>query len=239
MNPTLEFHYVSHTYNSGRVASHALRQVTFSVSPGEMVALMGPSGSGKSTVLRIAGGLETPTKGQVLVEGVALRDQSATELAAVRRRAIGYVFQEYNLVPSLTVVENASLPLELDGVSIRLARVQAMGALADVDMDSMADHFPDDLSSGEQQRTAIARAIVGNRRLILADEPTGALDTLGGEGVMRLLRGLCDRGQSAIIATHDATHASWADRVLFLRDGSLVDQARHAGPEVLLGSGRH
>jgi putative ABC transport system ATP-binding protein len=184
---------------------------------------MGPSGSGKSTLLTLAGGLDTPTAGEVLVEGVGLSGLSRRELAKLRRRSVGYVFQDFNLIPALTALENVSLPRELDGIATRRARKEALEALEEVDLGDLADRFPDDMSGGQQQRIAIARAIVGERRLILADEPTGALDSETGEAVLRLLRGRVDAGAGALLVTHEARHAAWADRVVFLRDGVVVD----------------
>jgi putative ABC transport system ATP-binding protein len=210
--------------------------VSLKVDEGELVAVMGPSGSGKSTLLNLAGGLDAPTSGEVLVEGTDLAGLSRHALAAVRRRSAGYVFQDLNLIPALTAAENAALPRELDGVKARTARREAIHALEEVGMDELADRFPDELSGGQQQRVAIARALVGPRRLVLADEPTGALDSTTGEMVLRLLRARCDAGASAVLVTHEARHAAWADRVVFLRDGTLVDETGAAKPvESLLG----
>jgi putative ABC transport system ATP-binding protein len=232
----LELRDVSRVHGSGDTAVHALRGVSLEVDEGELVAVMGPSGSGKSTLLNLAGGLDAPTSGEVLVEGTDLAGLSRHALAAVRRRSAGYVFQDLNLIPALTAAENAALPRELDGVKARTARRQAIHALEDVGMDELADRFPDELSGGQQQRVAIARALVGPRRLVLADEPTGALDSTTGEMVLRLLRARCDAGASAVLVTHEARHAAWADRVVFLRDGTLVDETGAAKPvESLLG----
>jgi putative ABC transport system ATP-binding protein len=223
MTAVLELIEVARVHGSGATAVHALRGVSLEVSPGEFVAVMGPSGSGKSTLLNVAGGLDTPTTGDVVVEGVALDGMTRGELAQVRRRSVGYVFQELNLIPALTAVENVSLPRELDGVSARKARAEALSALKEVDLAGVADRFPDELSGGQQQRIAIARALVGPRRLLLADEPTGALDSVTGEDVMTLLRARCDQGAAAVMVTHDARLAGWSDRVVFLRDGAIVD----------------
>lgn len=220
----LELRAVSRIHGHGDAAVCALDDVSFAVRAGEFVAVMGPSGSGKSTLLTLAGGLDTPTSGDVIVGGVRLADLSRTALAKVRRQAIGYVFQSLNLIPSLTAVENVMLPRELDGVPTRRARREATAALRDIGLDELVNRFPDDMSGGQQQRVAIARAMIGSRRLILADEPTGALDSVTGEEVLRLLRSRCDAGAAAVLVTHDARHAGWADRVVFIRDGRIVDE---------------
>ena len=231
----LELRRVAKLYGEGPTEVHALRDVDLSVEPGALVAVMGPSGSGKSTLLTIAGSLEEPTRGEVLVGGIDLATMSRNERAKLRRRSIGYVFQDFNLLAGLTAVENVALPLELDGVRARSARVAGMEALVALGLEDRAGHFPDELSGGERQRVAIARAVVGDRHLLLADEPTGALDSVNGDAVMRLLRAACRRGVAGVIVTHDAQLASWADRVVFLRDGRVVDQtAPPAGPESLL-----
>ncbi len=226
--PALEIIDVSRIHGRGDAAVHALRDLHLSVAPGELVAVMGPSGSGKSTLLNIAGGLDQATAGRVRVAGQELGSLSKGELAAVRRRRVGYVFQDYNLVPGLTAVENVALPLELDRVRTREALAQARTALAEVGLTGLEDRFPDDLSGGQQQRVAIARAVVGERSLILADEPTGALDSETGEQVLALLRARCDAGAAALLVTHEARHAGWADRVVWLRDGAVRDEAASA-----------
>ena len=234
----VELRRVSKVYGSGATEVHALRDVDLAVEPGELVAVMGPSGSGKSTLLTIAGSLEDPTGGEVTVGGVSLAQLSRNELAALRRRAIGFVFQDFNLLAGLTAAENVSLPLELDGTPVSSARVAALGALERLGLADRADRFPDDLSGGERQRVAIARAVVGERYLLLADEPSGALDSANGESVMRLIRASCQGGVAGVVVTHDAQLASWADRVVFIRDGRIVDQTRQPdGPESLLEAG--
>lgn len=234
----LELRGVRKVYGAGEAQVCALSGVDLTVEPGALVAVMGPSGSGKSTLLTIAGSLEEPTAGEVLVDGTALSGLSADARAALRRRAIGYVSQEFNLLPGLTALENVSLPLELDGTGVRAAQVAGRVALDQLGVGMLADRFPDQLSGGERQRVAIARAVVGERRLLLADEPSGALDSANGEAVMRLILGACRRGVAAVVVTHDAQLASWADRVVFIRDGRLVDQTvAPPGPEALLGSG--
>jgi putative ABC transport system ATP-binding protein len=235
----LEFQQVSKAYGQGASEVQALCEVSLVVEAGMMVAVMGPSGSGKSTLLTIAGSLESPTSGEVLVGGAALTKMSRNDRARLRRRSIGYVFQDFNLLPGLTAAENVTLPLELDGVTARKARVVGLQALEDLGLGNRASAFPDELSGGERQRVAIARAVVGDRRLLLADEPSGALDSVNGEAVMRLLHEACKQGVAAVVVTHDAQLASWADRVIFLRDGRVVDQtAPRPGPESLLTPGQ-
>jgi putative ABC transport system ATP-binding protein len=219
----LELRDVHRVHGSGAGAVHALRGVTLTVDAGELVAVMGPSGSGKSTLLNLAGGLDRPTGGEVAVDGTVLGRCGRSALAALRRRRIGYVFQDLNLLASLTAAENVALPLELDGTGVRKARKLALAALSEVDLDGYGPRFPDQMSGGEQQRVAIARALIGERCLVLADEPTGALDSHTGEAVLRLLRSKVDGGAAGVLVTHDARHAAWADRVVFLRDGVIVD----------------
>jgi putative ABC transport system ATP-binding protein len=231
----LELRAVSKTYLDGAAEVHALREVDLAVEPGKMVAVMGPSGSGKSTLLTIAGALEMPTAGEVLIAGQPLSAMSRDDRARLRRRAIGYVFQDFNLLPGLTAAENVALPLELDGRPAGKARAAGLRALEELGLADRASRFPDQLSGGERQRVAIARAVVGDRRLVLADEPTGALDSANGEAVMRLILTACKRGLGAVVVTHDAQLASWADRVVFIRDGRVVDRtAPRPGPDSLL-----
>jgi len=236
----LDVRDVHRTHGTGPAAVHALRGVSLTVGPGELVAVMGPSGSGKSTLLALAGGLDSPTAGEVRVEGQPLAALDRRGLAQLRRRRVGYIFQNLNLLGSLTAVENVALPLELDGTGVRRARAMARAALAEVGLPDLGDRFPDQLSGGQQQRVAIARALVGERRLVLADEPTGALDSQTGEAVLHLLRRRVDAGAAGLLVTHEARHAGWADRVVFLRDGVLVDSTAPLGSveQLLSGSGR-
>jgi putative ABC transport system ATP-binding protein len=237
MTSALEMRQVSKVYGSGPTEVHALCEIDLSVERGELVAIMGPSGSGKSTLLTIAGSLEQATSGQVLVDGVDLATTSQSERARMRRRSIGYVFQDFNLLAGLTAVENVTLPLELDGMHAKAARATGLEAMGQLDIADHADHYADELSGGERQRVAITRAIVGERGLLLADEPTGALDSVNGEAVMRLLRAATRRGVAGVVVTHEAHLASWADRVVFLRDGHAVDQTvAPPGPESLLAA---
>lgn len=199
----------------------ALDGVDFTVGKGELVALMGPSGSGKSTLLTIAGGLESPSSGSVDLDGTDLWSLSQSRLAEVRRRTIGFVFQDFNLLSGLTAIENISAPLELDGRSAKQARPQAVERLAAVGLADRAEAFPDDLSGGERQRVAIARALVGDRKMLLADEPTGALDSATGREVMSLLRDACTPTTAVVVVTHDEAVADWADRVVTIADGRI------------------
>jgi len=236
--PVLLLSAVTRDHVQGDTTVHALRGVDLAVDAGELVAVMGPSGSCKSTQLHIAGGLDTPTSGQVFVEDRDLASLSAAQVAAVRRRSVGYVFQDLNLLPSLSAIENVALPLELDGVRGGVARRTARAALEEVGVAALAGRFPDEMSGGQQQRVAIARALVGPRRLLLADEPTGALDSATGEEVLRVLRARCEAGAAGVLVTHEARHAAWADRVVFLRDGVVVDQSGPvSGAESLLAGG--
>ncbi|HEX6147014.1 MAG TPA: ABC transporter ATP-binding protein [Acidimicrobiia bacterium] len=238
MTAMLEMRRVSKIHGSGATEVRALREVDLSVNRGELVAVMGPSGSGKSTLLTIAGSLEEATSGEILIDGSEISALSMDDRARLRRRSIGYVFQDFNLLAGLTAVENVALPLELDGVPSSQAQDSAYEALRSLSLEDRAVHFPDDLSGGEQQRVAVARAVVGNRRLLLADEPSGALDSVNGEAVMRLLRDACQRGMAGVVVTHDSQLAAWADRVVFLRDGRMVDQTiTPSGPESLLEPG--
>ncbi|MEU4390784.1 ABC transporter ATP-binding protein [Kribbella sp. NPDC023855] len=226
MSIILDIRNLSRVHGTGEQAVHALRGVDLAVESGELVAVMGPSGSGKSTLLTCAGGLDRPTGGEIMIDGNDLATLGAKAVAALRRRRIGYVFQDFNLIPALTAAENVMLPLELDGTRARAARKHAEAALAEVAIGELADRFPDEMSGGQRQRVAIARAIVGERRILLADEPTGALDSETGEAVLQLLRDRCDQhGIAGVLVTHDARHAAWADRVVYLRDGVLVGQS--------------
>ena len=232
--PVLHLDTVTRIHGQGATEVHALRGVSFTARAGELVAVMGPSGSGKSTLLTLAGGLDSPTSGTVSVEGSDLATLGNAGRARMRRTSVGYVFQDFNLIPALTAAENVALPRELDGARRGEARRAALAALREVGIEELADRFPDEMSGGQQQRVAIARAIVGDRRLILADEPTGALDTDTGEEILRLLRARCDAGAAGVMVTHEARHAAWADRVVFLRDGVVVDETGADEPEELL-----
>ena len=219
--PVLKMRRVGKTHGKGAQRVDALVDVDLDVAPGEFVAITGRSGSGKTTLLNIAGALDEPTTGNVWVSGKDLGDMTRAELARIRRVSVGYVFQQFNLLPALTAAENVSLPLELDGMRIEDARGFAEVALDEVGLGGMGDRYPDQLSGGEQQRVAIARGLVGPRTLLLADEPTGALDEATGESILKLLRERCEMGASALMVTHEPAFAAWADRIVRIRDGHI------------------
>lgn len=228
----LELIDVQKTYGTGENEVHALRGATLQVKAGELVAIMGASGSGKSTLLTIAGGLEVATIGDVRINNNSLPNLKPAQLATLRRTTIGYVFQDFNLIPSLTVIENVALPLELDGVKVRKARKAALDALEGMEIGELANRFPDEISGGQRQRVAIARSFVGPRQVLLADEPTGALDSKTSESVIRALRKRIDSGIAGVLVTHDAKLAAWADRILVIRDGQIVEEiSNNIAPE--------
>ena len=217
----LQLTNVGKTHESAHRAVVALRDISLTVNPGEFVAIMGPSGSGKSTLLNLAGLLDTPTQGKVTINGQETSGLDENARAAIRRRDIGFVFQSYNLVPSLSVLDNVALPLKFD--SNAKADDLALEALADVGIDNLADTYPGDISGGEAQRVAIARALAGPRRLLLADEPTGALDTSSGDQVMKVLRSRITAHTAGLLVTHEPRFAAWADRTIYLRDGEIQE----------------
>lgn len=222
----LEFIDVVKSFGAGATEVRALTDVTLGFPAGQFCAVMGPSGCGKSTLLHLAGALEAPNAGRVLVDGVDISTMSAVEQAELRRRHVGYVFQQLNLIPALTAIENVMLPLELDGVPTKQARARAADMLRRVELTQQTDRYPDDFSGGQRQRIAIARAVIGDRRLLLADEPTGALDTVSSDEIVSLLASVCrDNGTTVVMVTHEPRLASWADRTVFLRDGRLADDS--------------
>lgn len=234
----LELVDVTRVHGSGQTEVRALDGVSLRVEAGELVAVMGPSGSGKSTLLNLAGGLDRSTSGRVLVQGAELGTMGQDGLAALRRRAVGFVFQDFNLVGSLTAAENIGLPLELDGLALATVREKALEALTEIGLADVSDRFPDEMSGGQRQRVAIARALIGSRTLVLADEPTGAVDSVTGEAILRLLRSRIDAGAAGLLVTHEPRHAAWADRVIYLRDGRIVDDlGAVAGSGVGSGAG--
>jgi putative ABC transport system ATP-binding protein len=225
------------TYRGSGAEVRALDGVDVDVDEGEFVAIMGPSGSGKSTLLHVLGALDVADEGDVRLAGVSLAGRSLAELAAVRRQQVGFVFQLFNLVGVLTVAENVELPAALDGTKegVRAERVDAL--LRQLDLDDRRDLLPAQISGGEQQRAAIARALVNEPAVVLADEPTGNLDRRNGAEVMALLRDVNDRGQTIVLVTHDPTVAAHARRVVFMRDGRLEDELavpRRGSPAAIL-----
>lgn len=223
---------VTKSFLSGEAAVQAVRGISVGIVPGELTAIVGPSGCGKSSLLSMLGAIDTPTSGQVFVGGVDVASLNDYDRTLLRRRKIGFVFQAFNLMPTLTAIENAALPLELDGMSQRDAHAKAKVGLEQVGLGRRLDHLPGMLSGGEQQRVAVARALVTQPTLLLADEPTGNLDTAGSEQVMKLLRDLvADFGQTVIMVTHDAEIAAAADRVLRMRDGVIASDTRPNGGE--------
>ncbi len=220
---------LSKQYRMGATTVNALIGVNLAVEPGEFLAVMGPSGSGKSTLLHLLGGLDQPSSGKVILDGQRLSDLSDKQATLLRRRRIGFVFQFFNLLPTLTAEENLALPLLIDRRPLRQYQDRIDELLALVDLEERRAHKPDQLSGGEQQRVAIARAMVTEPAIVLADEPTGNLDTLAGDGVLRLLRRAChERSQTLIMVTHNPRAASHADRILFLRDGQVVGETHLA-----------
>ena len=227
--PALVLEAVCRIPQDGPTTITALDHVNLTVMPGELVAVMGPSGSGKTTLLNIAGTLDAPTSGRVFIAGNDSGYLPPTARATIRRAHVGFVFQDFNLIPTLTVLENVSLPLELGKMPTKEARAQGRAALEDINQTDLADRYPSEISGGQRQRVAIARALVGVRQLILADEPTGALDTTTAESVMQLLRRRVDDGAACVLVTHEPRFAAWADRVVYLRDGKIVDEADNNG----------
>lgn len=233
-DPILSFRAVTKTFHHGTVAVPALRGVDLDLVPGTITAVMGPSGSGKSTLLHLAAGMVIASSGQVLVGGQEVSRCTPAQLARLRRTDVGVVFQQYNLLPTLTAVENVTLPLELDGHRMRDARALAETALERVGIDRPFDRFPDDLSGGQQQRVAIARAVAVPRKVVLADEPTGALDTETGDRIMELFGELARQGAAVLVVTHEPRVASYADRVVNLRDGLVVSDTDRFHAEATL-----
>ncbi len=228
----LETNGVSKQYQMGKVMVDALAGVDLSIEQGEFVAVMGPSGSGKSTLLHLLGGLDQPTGGEVALDGQTLSALSDKQITITRRRKMGFIFQFYNLIPTLNAEENVALPLLIDGQRPKHYIERVTRLLEMVGLAERRNHKPDQMSGGEQQRVAIARALVTEPAIVLADEPTGNLDSRAGGEILKLLRQLCDDlGQTIVMVTHDPKGASRADRVVFLKDGHIID-------EMQLGDGK-
>jgi putative ABC transport system ATP-binding protein len=223
--PVISARSLTKTYQLGEVAVHALQDVSFDIRRGEFVAIMGPSGSGKSTLMNLIGALDTPTAGELAINGVSIASLSGDELADLRNRTIGFVFQQFNLLRRTTALENVKLPLAYARDPGRQAQADELAAqrLREVGLEERMDHVPSQLSGGQQQRVAIARALVNSPSLILADEPTGALDTHTSEEIMGLFRRLTEQGMTVIIVTHEADVAAYAERLLRVRDGRIVE----------------
>ena len=214
-------------YGTGQTAVTALNNLSLNIDQGEFVAVMGPSGCGKSTLLHLVGGLDTPTKGQVIIDGHNLSRLDDNRLTELRRRQIGFVFQFFNLIPVLNATENAALPLILDGIKPAEARAKADTWLDRLGLSDKKDKRPDQLSGGQQQRVAIARALTTEPALVLADEPTGNLDSRSADEIATLLRQIADEWKRTILmVTHDPRIAAYADRIIFLKDGTIVDDTR-------------
>jgi putative ABC transport system ATP-binding protein len=228
--PILEAQVLRKQYRLGEHTVDALAGVDFLVEKGEFVAIMGPSGSGKSTLLHLLGGLDKPSDGEVTLAGQRLSILNDTQATLVRRHNVGFVFQFYNLLPTLTAEENVALPLIIDGQSLRQHRAHIDALLELVGLTDRRRHKPDQLSGGEQQRVAIARALATEPAIVLADEPTGNLDSKTGTAIMELLRRSCDElGQTIVVVTHDPRAAAYADRIVFLGDGQVIGETTYEG----------
>ncbi|MDB5848066.1 MAG: macrolide transporter ATP-binding protein, partial [Rhodoferax sp.] len=221
--PVIELRRIVKTYASGEAEVHALRGVDLRIDRGEFVAIMGASGSGKSTLMNILGGLDLPTSGTYHLAGEALEGMAPDQLAAVRNRRIGFVFQHFNLLPRTSALENVELPMVYAGVRAPERHARAAAALQRVGLGQRTGHTPAELSGGQQQRVAIARALVNQPSLILADEPTGALDSQTSEDIMQLLTELNAQGMTVVLVTHESDVAAWARRRLLFRDGHIVE----------------
>ena len=232
--PLIRFEHISKVYVMGEVEVHALRDVSLDIREGEMTAIMGASGSGKSTMLNLLGTLDRPTSGHYFLDGEPVENLDEFELAALRNRKIGFVFQSFNLLPRDTALDNVALPMVYAGVRPSERRKLALSALERVGLGDRVHHVPNQLSGGQQQRVSIARAIVNHPRLLLADEPTGALDSNTSVQVMELFRDLHRQGITVVIVTHDPGVARWAERVVSFKDGQVISDERNA---VTVGQG--
>ncbi len=225
----IEVMKASKTYHQGTREVRALRNVSLSIGKGEFLSIMGPSGSGKSTLLNLIGGLDQPTGGEIFIDGKPLHGIPDDELTLIRRRRIGFVFQFFNLLPILTAVENVSLPLLLEGIPLPKIRQKAVQLLEQVGLGERAEHRPEQLSGGEMQRVAIARALITDPAVLLADEPTGNLDSHTSEEIFTLLAALNEKGQTIVMVTHDPKAAAYGTRVVTMKDGALLEDISLAG----------
>ncbi len=219
----IEIRKACKVYRQGQKEIAALRSVSLTIAKGEFLSIMGPSGSGKSTLLNLIGGLDQPSSGEIFIEGTALHGVSDDELTLIRRRQVGFIFQFFNLLPILTAAENAALPLLLDGIPFSKVKPKAEALLGKVGLAERTEHRPEQLSGGEMQRVAIARALITNPAVLLADEPTGNLDSRTSEEIFRLLTGLHDEGQTIVMVTHDPLAAAHGTRTITLKDGSISE----------------
>ncbi|MGE5172613.1 MAG: ABC transporter ATP-binding protein [Betaproteobacteria bacterium] len=224
----IELKNITKTYKHGTKEIEALRSVTLSIRTGEFLSVMGPSGSGKSTLLNLIGGLDQPSSGEIFIDSRPLHGISDDELTLIRRRRVGFIFQFFNLLPILTAAENVSLPLLLEGIPFSKIKPAAVALLQKVGLGGRIEHRPEQLSGGEMQRVAIARALVTNPAVLLADEPTGNLDSLTSEGIFRLLKGLHAEGQTIVMVTHDPKAAAYGTRIITLKDGSIAEDTAAA-----------
>jgi putative ABC transport system ATP-binding protein len=225
------------TYTMGSTTVHALHGVSLDIAEGEFVAIMGASGSGKSTLMNILGCLDQPSSGQYRLAGEEVETMASDQLASIRNRRIGFVFQQFNLLPRTSALENVELPMVYAGVKAEQRRARAMAALQKVGLGERYMHTPSELSGGQQQRVAIARALVNDPQLILADEPTGALDSKTSDDIMRLLSELNTQGMTVVLVTHETDIAQWARRKLVFKDGLMVEDALNPKPTSLLAVG--
>jgi len=228
----IELKNASKKYQRGAQVVHALRDVSLSIKKGEFLSVMGASGSGKSTLLNLIGGLDQPTSGEIFIDGRPLHGISDYELTLIRRRRVGFIFQFFNLLPILTAVENVSLPLLLEGTPYPEVRPKAVKLLEQVGLGARTEHRPEQLSGGEMQRVAISRALISDPAVLLADEPTGNLDSQTSEEIFMLLKNLNDRGQTIVLVTHDPRAAAYGSRIITLKDGALSDDISIGGKAV-------